>query len=130
AAALGLGPGPLIGDDQGLGRRLIVPDQVALFGVRDVDPGERRALTEHGVKVVTMAEIDRRGAGATIDETLDHLLSGGRTLYVSFDADALDPQIAPGVGTPKEGGLTYRESHLVMETVSETGKLCAIEAVE
>lgn len=108
----------------------LTPDRIVLMGVRDVDPGEREALKTLGITVYTMADVDRMGVAAVIDKALSYLLGRCQSLYVSFDLDALDPGVAPGVGTPKEGGLTYRESHLVMESIAATERLCALEVVE
>ena len=131
AAMLGLEPAGMM--EPALSCRARPPasaDRVAIVAVRDVDPGERLTLRETGIAVYTMAEIDRRGAAAVIDAALEHLLARCDGLYVSFDLDALDPAVAPGVGTPKEGGLTYREGHLILETVAQTGALRAFEVVE
>ena len=127
AAALGLaGPGfesdawPLPAVDR---------KRVALVGTRLLDDGERRLLREAGVRVFTMSEIDRIGIERAIRESLDRI-SGGGFVHVSFDMDVLDPDVAPGVGTPVRGGLTYREAHLAMELVAESGSARSLEVVE
>ena len=127
AAALGLaGPGfesdawPLPAVDR---------KRVALVGTRLLDDGERRLLREAGVRVFTMSEVDRIGIERAIRESLDRI-SGGGFVHVSFDMDVLDPDVAPGVGTPVRGGLTYREAHLAMEFVAESGSARSLEVVE
>jgi arginase len=105
------------------------PDRVALIGTRQLDAGERRLLREAGVRVYTMSEIDRVGIERAVRESLDRVAGGG-FVHVSFDMDVLDPAVAPGVGTPVRGGLTYREAHLALELVSESGLAGSIEVVE
>ena len=103
--------------------------RVALLGVRSLDDGERGLLREAGVRVFTMSEIDRIGVERAVSEALDRV-SGGGFVHVSLDMDALDPEIAPGVGTPVRGGLTYREAHLALELVAESGLAGSFEVVE
>lgn len=103
--------------------------RVALIGVRSLDDGERKLLREAGVRVFTMSEIDRIGLERAVAEALDRVAGGG-FVHVSLDMDALDPEIAPGVGTPVRGGLTYREAHLALELVSESGLAGSLEVVE
>ena len=103
--------------------------RVALVGTRLLDDGERRLLREAGVRVFTMSEVDRIGIERAIRESLDRI-SGGGFVHVSFDMDVLDPDVAPGVGTPVRGGLTYREAHLAMELVAESGSARSLEVVE
>ena len=103
--------------------------RVALIGIRELDDGERRLLRETGVRVFTMSEIDRIGIERAVRESLDRI-SGGGFVHVSLDMDALDPDIAPGVGTPVQGGLTYREAHLALELVAESRLAGSLEVVE
>jgi arginase len=103
--------------------------RVALLGVRSLDDGERQLLREAGVRVLSMSEIDRIGLERAVSEALDRV-SGGAFVHVSLDMDALDPEIAPGVGTPVRGGLTYREAHLALELVAEAGLAGSFEVVE
>jgi arginase len=103
--------------------------RVALLGVRQTDEGERRALTVAGVRVFTMSELDRIGVERAVREALDRVAGPG-FVHVSLDLDALDPEIAPGVGTPVRGGLTYREAHLALELVAESGIAGSLEVVE
>jgi arginase len=103
--------------------------RVALLGVRSLDDGERQLLREAGVRVFTMSEIDRIGVERAVSEALDRVTGGG-FVHVSLDMDALDPEIAPGVGTPVRGGLTYREAHLALELVAESAVAGSLEVVE
>jgi arginase len=103
--------------------------RVALLGLRQADAGERKLLREAGARVFTMSEIDRIGVERAVSEALDRV-SGGGFVHVSLDMDALDPEIAPGVGTPVRGGLTYREAHLALELVAEAGLARSFEVVE
>ena len=105
------------------------PRRVALIGVRQLDDGERRLLRETGVRVFSMSEIDRIGIERAVRESLDRV-SGAGFVHVSLDMDVLDPDIAPGVGTPVQGGLTYREAHLALELVAESGLAGSLEVVE
>jgi arginase len=105
------------------------PARVALVGVRSLDPGERGLVHELGLKVLTMSDVDRRGVAAVMTEALE-TVSGDGFVHLSFDADVCDPEIAPGVGTPVAGGLSYREAHLAMELCAESGLLTSMEAVE
>jgi arginase len=105
------------------------PKRVALVGTRLLDDGERRLLREAGVRVFTMSEVDRIGIERAVRESLDRI-SGPGFVHVSLDMDVLDPDVAPGVGTPVRGGLTYREAHLAMELVAESGLARSLEVVE
>ncbi|WP_034385711.1 arginase [Deinococcus sp. YIM 77859] len=105
------------------------PEDIVMIGIRSVDPRERELLREAGVQVYTMKEVDQLGITRITEETLDRL-GDVRRLHVSFDADALDPTVAPGVGTPVPGGLTYREGHLLMELLSESGRVTSLDIVE
>jgi arginase len=105
------------------------PERVAIVGVRALDDGERALLATLGVRVFTMSEIDRLGMETVIREALD-VIAGPGFVHVSLDLDALDPEIAPGVGTPVRGGLSYREAHLAMELVAESGLAGSLEVVE
>ncbi|MFS8639831.1 MAG: arginase [Symbiobacteriaceae bacterium] len=112
-------------------RRYLPADRIVMIGLRDVDPGERQRLQASGIAVYTMQQIDEMGIAEVTRRALEHLRTrGARRLYVSFDMDVVDPDVAPGVGTPVVGGLTYRESHLAMEIVAESGLLAGMEVVE
>jgi arginase len=105
------------------------PERVAVIGARDLDPGERALIAELGLAVHTMSDVDRRGIEAVVTDALDRV-QGARFVHISLDMDCLDPDLAPGVGTAVRGGLTYREAHLAMELVAESGLLCCLEIVE
>jgi arginase len=104
------------------------PKDLVLIGVRSVDPGEARLLKELGVRVYTMHEVDRLGIAPIAEEALSYL--EGLPLHVSLDADVLDPTLAPGVGTPVPGGLSYREAHLLMEILALSGRVRSLDLVE
>jgi arginase len=108
----------------------IDPRLCAHVGARDIDPGERELIAKLGVRFFTMREIDERGMSACMDDAIA-IASGGAGGYaVTFDVDALDPGDAPGSGTLVRGGLTYREAHLAMEKIAETGGMRSLEIVE
>jgi arginase len=107
----------------------VAAGKIALVGVRSLDEGERELLGTLGAKVFTMSEIDRIGVEPCMREALAHA-AGAAFLHVSFDMDVVDPDQAPGVGTPVKGGLSYREAHLAMETVAESGLLDSLDVVE
>jgi arginase len=105
-------------------------EDVALIGLRDVDPGEARLIRERGPRAFTVREIDERGMQAVIHEAIRIATRDTDWLHVSFDVDCIDPRYAPGTGTPVEGGLTWREAHLAMEMLADTGKVRSLEVVE
>lgn len=106
------------------------PENVSVLGARDLDAGEKALIRELGVRVFTMSEVDERGVAACMDQALERANDGTCGFHLSLDLDALDPAIAPGVGTPVRGGLTYREGHLVCEKASRSGRLLSLELVE
>jgi arginase len=111
------------------GGAVLQPRDLVFIGLRSLDPFERSFVREHGIRAYTMKEIDRRGLATVAEEALDYLADVPR-LHVSFDADALDPSLAPGVGTPVPGGLTYREAHLLMELLADSEKVTSLDLVE
>lgn len=111
------------------GGAVVRPRDVVLIGIRSLDDGERDFILEHGIKVYTMKEIDKRGMARVAEETLEHLRHVER-LHLSFDADVLDPNLAPGVGTPVPGGLSYREAHLLMEMFSDAEVVTSLDLIE
>jgi arginase len=127
AAALGLGGGAFAYDDWTL--PAIDAGRLALVGVRSLDKGERELLKRIDAKVFTMSEIDKIGIEPCMRKALEHA-GGGAFLHVSLDMDVVDPEHAPGVGTPVRGGLSYREAHLAMEIVAELGTADSFDVVE
>jgi arginase len=105
------------------------PNRIAVVGARSLDPAERALVREAGIRVFSMSEIDRIGIERTMHEALARV-SGAGFVHVSLDLDVLDPEVAPGVGTPVRGGLTYREAHLALELVAESGVAASLEVVE
>ena len=103
--------------------------RVALVGVRQLDEGERQLLREQSSCVFTMSDIDRLGVEKVMHEALEHV-AGPNFVHVSLDMDVVDPDAAPGVGTPVRGGLSYREAHLACELISESGLMESLEIVE
>jgi arginase len=103
---------------------------VALVGIRDVDALEAKIVKESGVTCFTMREIDERGMRTVMSEALEIANRGTDGFHLSLDLDCVDPAYAPGVGTPVSGGMTYREAHLAMEMVADTGRMLALEIVE
>jgi arginase len=127
AAALGACGGIFVRD--GLRLPAVAPERVAIVGVRSLDPGEQALVHELGVAVYTISDLDRRGVEPVIAEALERV-AGGSFVHVSVDLDVVDPEVAPGVGNPVRGGLSYREAHLALELVAEAGVLDALELVE
>lgn len=103
---------------------------IAMVGIRDLDGREREALRASGIQVFTMHDIDRRGLASVMEEAIMRVSVNTAGFHVSLDMDALDPTEAPGVGTPVLGGISYREAHLAMELVAQSGKLVGMDLVE
>ncbi|MGN7115098.1 arginase [Lysinibacillus odysseyi] len=112
-----------------IGAHKIKPENIVLIGARALDEGEKELIQRLGIKVFTMHEIDRMGMTAVIEQTISHLKDTDG-VHLSLDLDALDPMECPGVGTPVRGGITYRESHLAMEMLAESGLITSAELVE
>ena len=121
---MGQGPAALA-----IGERRLQVDQIVMIGIRDLDPLERLDLRASGINVLTMRDIDEDGMAAVARAALD-TLGDVDTIHVSFDMDSLDPTIAPGVGTPVAGGLSYREAHLLMEILADDGRVRSLDLVE
>ncbi len=121
---MGLCPPPLL-----IGERRLRADQIVMIAIRDLDPAEKIAIRNAGIKVMTMSEIDENGMAEVLRATLRALGPVG-TIHVSFDMDSLDPSVAPGVGTPVSGGLTVREAHLIMEMLADDGRVRTLDLVE
>lgn len=114
-----LGGGPVLRDSD-----------VAMVGIRDLDAREREVLRASGIQVFTMHDIDRRGLASVMEEAIMRVSVGTAGCHISLDMDALDPAEAPGVGTPVLGGISYREAHLAMELIAQSGKLLSMDLVE
>jgi len=106
------------------------PKNVVLVGIRDVDITEKPVVQKSGVRVFTMRDIDERGMRAVMQEALQIASAGTAGVHLSLDMDGVDPDEAPGVGTPVRGGFSYREAHLAMEILSDSHKLTSMEVVE
>jgi arginase len=106
------------------------PRNVALVGVREVDILEKPHVRESGVRAFTMRDIDERGLRAIMVDAIQIASAGTEAFHLSLDMDSVDPQEAPGVGTPVRGGITYREAHLAMELICDSGLMASIEVVE
>ncbi len=104
--------------------------QTVLLGIRNLDDREKEQVQASGVRVFTMKDIDREGVAAVAEKALAIACRGTTGVHVSFDVDVCDPSIAPGVGTPVRGGLNYREAHMVMEMIADTGRLSSLDIVE
>ena len=127
AVALGLGGAAF--ESEAYPLPALERSRVALFGVRSLDPAERELLAELDALVFTMSDLDRVGVQPAMREALEHVAGPG-FVHVSLDLDVLDPEVAPGVGTPVRGGLSYREAHLALELVAESGLVRSFEVVE
>jgi arginase len=111
-------------------RAPIDPDQLELFGTRSIDKLEKDLLRDRRISVADMRQIDEFGVGVLIRRVIDKVQARNGVLHVSFDVDFLDPHLAPGVGTTVPGGATYREAHLVMEMLHDSGLVRSVDIVE
>jgi arginase len=125
-----LGPEPAELSSIGGFSPTVLPQHTALIGVRNLDEREKHLVRGSGVHVYTMKDIDRLGVATVASQALEAVTLGTAGVHVSFDLDVCDPSIAPGVGTPVKGGLNYREAHLLMEMVAESGLLMGLDLVE
>lgn len=128
SSALGVGH-PDLADFDAPGPKL-PKDNVVLVGLRDVDPKEAALLDEHGIHHFTMRDIDELGMNEVMRRCIEIAGKGKDGIHVSFDLDGVDPQWAPGTGTTVEGGFTYREAHLALEMLADTGRVTSMEFVE
>jgi arginase len=128
AAILGLGPAELA-NIYGFSPK-VQPENCVLVGVRDIDAREKENIRETGIEVYTMRDIDERGMRTVIEEALRIAGRGTAGYHVSLDMDWIDPEDAPGVGTPVRGGASYREAHLAMEIIADHGRMTSFEIVE
>ncbi|MEL6587398.1 MAG: arginase [Pseudomonadota bacterium] len=109
---------------------LVEPGRICMLGLRSVDPFEKAALSRAGIQVADMRAIDEHGIAAPLRTFLDRVEDAGGALHVSLDVDFLDPDIAPAVGTTVPGGATFREAHLVMETLFDRGLVTSLDVAE
>jgi arginase len=128
AAALGLGAPSLV-NLAGF-CPMVDGSRAALVGIRDVDVAERANVKASGIGAFTMRDVDERGMRSVMEEAIKRATAGTAGIHVSFDMDGIDPDFAPGVGTPCPGGLSYREAHLAMEMLADTGRVLSAELVE
>jgi arginase len=128
AATMGYGAMELV-ELQGF-KPKVEPQNISLVGIRDLDSAEKKLAKKSGVHVYTMRDIDERGMRAVMEEALRMAGRGTAGYHVSLDMDWIDPEDAPGVGTPVWGGATYREAHLAMEIISDHGRMTSFEIVE
>src|SRR5262249_2784426 len=128
AVSLGLGDTELVN----LGSRApkVLPNNTVLIGCRDLDPGERQILRKSGATVYTMRDLDERGMRDAAAQAIGLASDNTAGIHVSFDLDVVDPEDAPGTGTPVWGGITYREAHLAMEMLSDRAAIIALDLVE
>ncbi|MDX1971237.1 MAG: arginase [Candidatus Sumerlaeia bacterium] len=108
----------------------VLPRNTVLVGIRDIDEGEIHLINELGVRAFTTRDIDERGMFSIMHEAIEWATAGTAGFHLSFDMDALDPTIAPGVGTPVPGGLTYREAHLALEMIADSNRMVSMDVVE
>jgi arginase len=125
-----LGPEPAELSKIGARSPKVRADKTVLIGIRNLDPLERDRIRDAQIKVFTMKDIDRDGIASVMERALAIAGQGTSGVHVSFDLDVCDPSIAPGVGTPVKGGLDYREAHMVMEMVADSGRLLGLDLVE
>jgi arginase len=128
AAILGHGPRELT-EIAGFAPK-VLPENVAIIGARSIDPGEREMIKTLGLRVFTMSELDERGMAEVIIEAIEIASRDTVGIHATMDMDFIDPFYAPGVGTPERGGATYRESHLAMEKIAESGAVLSVELTE
>ena len=112
------------------GESKLDPSCCSIVGARSIDVHEKKVIADIGLRVFTMEEIDRRGIYEVSREAIEIASRGTEGIHVSFDVDVMDPEVAPGVGTPVRGGLTYRETHTLMEQVAESGRMISMEVAE
>ena len=128
AAIMGLGP-PELANILDFSPK-VKPENCVLVGVRDIDAVEKENVRRAGIGVFTMRDIDERGMRTVMEEALRMAGRGTAGYHISLDMDWIDPEDAPGVGTPVRGGATYREAHLAMEMLGDTGRMTSLEVVE
>jgi arginase len=128
AVALGIGEPTLTG--LAGSAPMVDGARASVVGLRDVDAAERATIKQSGIGAFTMRDIDERGMRVVMEEAIKRASSGTAGIHVSFDLDGVDPEHAPGVGTPSPGGMSYREAHLAMEMLADTEQVVSAEFVE
>lgn len=128
AACIGMGPSELT-HIRGWGPK-VDPMNAVIIGLRSVDELERRNVSKTGIRAFTMRDVDERGLRSIMQEAIEIATTGTDGFHLSLDMDSVDPNEAPGVGTPVKGGITYRESHLAMEIICDCDQMCSMEVVE
>ena len=128
SAVLGYGDDSLVG--LGGFSPKVDPENTVLIGIRSVDDGERDLVIRSGIHYYEMMKIDARGMGNVVEEALARASQGTAGVHVSLDADGIDPEYAPGVGTPVPGGINLREAHLLLEMVADSGLMCSLDVAE
>ena len=128
ACIVGMGP-PELTEMFGYSPK-VAPANTVIVGLRDVDAMEKPHVRDSGVRAFTMREIDERGLRAVMNDAIRFATTGTAGFHLSLDIDFVDPKDAPGVGTPVRGGATYREAHLAMEMINDSGKMLSMEVVE
>jgi arginase len=108
----------------------VLPENTVIIGARSIDPGERELLKTLNIRVYTMTEMDERGMSTVVKEAVEIASRNTAGIHVTMDMDFIDPFYAPGVGTPERGGATYRESHLAMEKIADSGRVLSVELTE
>ena len=128
ATVLGLGHARLV--EMGGFWPKVAPKNVCLIGIRDIDNHEREIVKKSGIHAYTMRDVDERGMRAIMQESIGFANDGTAGFHVSFDLDGMDPRDVPGTGTPVKGGISWREANLLMEMVSDTGRMTSLEVTE
>jgi arginase len=108
----------------------VLPENTVIIGARSIDADERNNIKKTGITVYTMSDIDKMGIHRITSKVLKQFKNNVDHIHVSFDVDSVEPTIVPGVGTPVPGGLSYREAHLLMETIAECGCMSSLEITE
>lgn len=128
ATVLGMGHSRLV--EMGGFWPKVAPKNVCLIGIRDIDNHEREIVKKSGIHAYTMRDVDERGMRAIMQESIGFANDGTAGFHVSFDLDGMDPRDVPGTGTPVKGGISWREANLLMEMVSDTGRMTSLEVTE
>ncbi len=128
AASIGLGSPRLTG--LYIPGPKVAPENTVIIGARSIDTEERKNIKESGITVYTMSDIDKMGIHRIVSKVLKQFRNNVDHIHVSFDVDSVEPTVVPGVGTPVPGGLSYREAHLLMETIAECGCMSSLEVTE